>query len=386
MIIEEIEKQIAKYVGTRFAILCNSGRAAIRFSLLAFGISQSDEVIIPDYACQILPHTVMSTGALPVFCDIDPKTITAGLETLKEVISSKTKALIFTHLYGLPVDPSPILELTSKKGIIFIDDAAQSLGAHIGGTQTGTFGDVGILSFNKFLKVPLGGAAVTNNKEIAAKISTIRTRYEKESIIASLAYYIIESLRITSNAIIRKIPSGVRAHANNSLTADIFDYLMSYRGKYWHSRKIRKIESLILWSELRNIEKYLKRRRIIADIYDRYLNYDGYQKIQVPKEAVPSFLRYPIIFSNKESRVKCIENIKRAGYHVSYLYKPLHRTRLFKMISQCYIRDRNVKIQNFFNKSIFISENILPLPIDLKMSNEEINKIIKIVNYTCSSL
>jgi dTDP-4-amino-4,6-dideoxygalactose transaminase len=78
--LEKFEEKVARYVGKRYAVMCSSGRSAIRFSLLALGIGRGDEVIIPDLTCQILPLTVLSSGAMPKFCDINRNTIALSLK------------------------------------------------------------------------------------------------------------------------------------------------------------------------------------------------------------------------------------------------------------------------------------------------------------------
>ena len=100
MIRDDVENKIAKYIGTRYAVVCSSGRNALRFSLLALGISNLNEVIIPDFACQILPITVFSTTASPIFCDINRETCALSPSRLLDVLTPNTKAVVFIHPYG----------------------------------------------------------------------------------------------------------------------------------------------------------------------------------------------------------------------------------------------------------------------------------------------
>ena len=198
MILEKVENKTAKYVGTRYAVACSSGRNAVRFSLLALGIGRHDEVVIPDFTCQILPITVICTGASPRFCDIDRETCALSPTRLPEVLRPNTKAVIFIHPYGLPVDPTPIIEETERRGIFCVDDASQALGASINGKKAGSFGDVGILSFRKLLNVNLGGAVTTDDKELAAKIKSIRAKYEQKSFFTSFGYGLMKNCGLKS--------------------------------------------------------------------------------------------------------------------------------------------------------------------------------------------
>ena len=202
---EETEASIAKFIGTRHAVLCSSARTAIRLSLLALNVRYGSEVVIPDFACQILPITAFCVGATPKFCDISKQDLTPTLDQLEAVITPNTKVIIFVHLFGLPVDPSLILRSTQEKGIAFIDDAAQALGASINGKKAGSFGDLGILTFNKFLEIDLGGAVTTNDRELADKVRSLRKESERRSAITSYGYGLAKHLGLKSRLVSKAI-------------------------------------------------------------------------------------------------------------------------------------------------------------------------------------
>ena len=398
-VLEEFEKQIASYVGTRYAIACSSGRTAIRFSLLALGIGHCDEVVVPDFAGEILPITVFCTGALPRLCDIDKKTLSLSPTHLQKVLRPNTKAVIFTHLYGMPVDPSPILEITQKRGIVFIDDAAQALGASIEGKKAGSFGDVGILSFNKFLNVRLGGAAITNDKELADKIRLIRERYEGRALLASIGYRLKEFFGIKSRKImtaifladnyfykllnftltkkyLQKVDGLVKVDSHvlelwssNALTNTMINQLMATNKKFWHKRRLEKLEILALQEEFENIEKNLEERRRIAKFFQENLKED-FSKIVVSKNSVPSYMKYPILFFNTKKLLKCISDLVRFGFEVNCNYRPLHKSPFF----------RNMNKDSLFNESTYMSNHILPIPVEPTMNIRKIEKIVSIVN------
>lgn len=401
LILEELEKRIAEYIGTRCAILCSSGRNAIRFSLLAFGIGHDDEVVIPDFACQILPITVFCTGARPRFCDVDREACALSPTCLPEVLGAHTRAIVFIHPFGLPVDPSAIIEITEKRRIVFVDDAAQALGASINGKRAGSFGDVGILSFGKFLPWYLhGGAVTTNDEKLAAKIKAIRAKCERRALFPSLGYRMIEICglksrknvemifkgdnylhRILNRTLAKKyfqsVDSWIKADQyvlklwySNALTSTIIDQLMTYGGTYWHRRRMEEMELLFLNSEFENIEKYLQGRRSIAKMYDKLLKKDGFDKISVSDNYEPSYLRYPVIFHDKKKLAKSIRALNDMGLTVDYRYKPLHMSPFFSSIN----RSAN------FKDSIYISEHILPLPIMFNMNPERVKRIASIVN------
>jgi dTDP-4-amino-4,6-dideoxygalactose transaminase len=403
--IEELEKNIAKYIGTRYAVMCSSGRTAIRLSLLALGIGHGDEVVIPDFACQILPITVFCVGAVPRFCDVDRQTLALSPTRLLEVLGPNTKAVIFVPLFGLPVDPSQTLEIANKRGIAFIDDAAQALGTSIKAKKAGSFGNVGILTFNKPLNVDIGAAVTTNDEELANKTKLIREKYERRSFFASLGYRMMELSRLKSRKIMKTIfrgdkylhkllnitlakkhfqntngwvkanPCVLKLWRSNALTTNITNQLMAYGETYSHRRKLEKMEILHLKHEFENLEKYLQDRRKIAKIYDELLSEQGLSKIIVPTNSTPSHLRYPVLFSDKNRILKCIRDLARIGFHVDGRYKPLHMSPFFDQT------DRNFN----FKETVYISEHILPLPVkNINGNSQKIEKVASIVNLNSS--
>ncbi len=399
-LLNELEKQIADYMGTRYAIICSSARAAIRFTLLALKIGFRDRVIIPDFVCQILPITVFCTGASPVFCDVDKENFTISSEHMSKIVDKNTKGIIFTHLYGTPVDPSPILDILRGKDVFFIDDTAQSLGASINGKMTGTFGDVGIITFNKFLNIGLGGAAVTNDEKIASRIRNFRAKYEDESLFISFNYRIFGLLNLNSKDLIKLIfwsdgrlykllhvilakkhfqyidkwmtakSKTLESWRANSLSIEMINQLMNYGGSYWHRRKLDDFEISLINREFKKLDEYLEKRRSIAKIYDDGLKEKNIIKPKIIKNHVASYLKYPVLFDDKRRCSNCIEDLTKEGFRTIYKYRPLHTSPFFKEM---------VKRPEFIN-SVFISDQILPLPVDLKMSAQEVEKVISIVN------
>lgn len=401
LMLAELEKDIAEYIGTRYAVVCSSARSAIRFSLLAFGIRHGDEVLVPDLVPQELPITVFCTGAIPRFCDVDRRTCAMSLASFQESLQPDTKAVIFAQLYGLPADPSPIKEITEEREIALIEDASQALGASIKGRKAGSSGNVGILNFNKFLNVHLGAAVTTNDEELVARIKSNRAKYETRSLFASLCYHIMELSGLKAKEIIKvifwgdkylyklmhetlakkyfqeidgwmKVNSDVlELWRSNSLTATIINQLIAHcDGRYWHRRKLEKMEILLLKKELENLEEYLQDRRKTAKMYDEHLKQGRFERIPVPVNSVSSYKKYPILFFEKTRLSKCIKELIRAGFKVDYRYKPLHMAPFFGAMNK----------HTNFKESVHLSEYLLPLPITLNMKPERIEKVISIVN------
>ena len=176
--VSKFEESIASYLGMKSAIGLASGTDALVLALRALNVGAGDEVIMPAYTFFATAGTVMSVGAKPVFLDVDPQDYQIDVSKIKSAITSKTKAIIPVHLYGHPADMNPILEIARANGLKIVEDNAQGFGAEYLGKKTGSFGDIGCLSF--FPTKNLGafgdaGMVVTNDKALAERMRMLRT-------------------------------------------------------------------------------------------------------------------------------------------------------------------------------------------------------------------
>jgi len=170
------EKALAEYLQVKHVVLVNSGTAALYSALLALGVGDGDEVLLPSFTFVATANAALAVGAKPVFVDISLEDYSIDPEDLRSKITPKCKAIIPVHLYGYPADMDRVLEIARKHNIFVIEDAAQSLGATYRSKQTGTLGDIGCFSFypSKVITCGEGGAVVTDNDELADRIRMIR--------------------------------------------------------------------------------------------------------------------------------------------------------------------------------------------------------------------
>ena len=175
-LVERFEQLLADYTGVAHAVCVSSGTAALHLALLAFDIKIGDEVIVPAFTFPATANVVEQTGARPVFVDCQPDGINLDVNELVGKISARTKAIIPVHAFGVPADMEAILEVTCKKNLIVIEDAACALGSQYKNEFCGAIGDLGIFSFHprKLLTTGEGGAVVTNNPILANKIKIWR--------------------------------------------------------------------------------------------------------------------------------------------------------------------------------------------------------------------
>ncbi len=186
--IEKFEKSICNFVNIKYAAAVTSGTAAIHLALKIIGVKQSDVVLCSTFTFIGSATPIVFQGAEPFFIDSDLLSWNLDADLLQESIErlikqgKKPKALIVTHLYGQSANIEKILEICKRYKIVLIEDAAESLGAKFNDKFTGTFGDIGIFSFNgnKIITTSGGGMIVSNNEEYIKKAKFLATQAKED--------------------------------------------------------------------------------------------------------------------------------------------------------------------------------------------------------------
>lgn len=181
--VKEFEQLFQEYLNLNHVIACANGTDSLEILMQAYGIGKGDEVIVPAVSWISTSESVSSTGAKPVFVDIDPDNYTIDVRLIEKKITSKTKAIIPVHLYGNPADMNEIMSISKKHNLIVIEDCAQSHGAEINGKMVGTFGHAASFSFYPGKNLGAygdAGAMATNDIDIAAKVRMIANHGQLE--------------------------------------------------------------------------------------------------------------------------------------------------------------------------------------------------------------
>ena len=175
-IVAEFERNFANIVGTRYGIAVANGSVALDLALHALNLEQGDEVIVPSFTIASCLFAIMRTGATPVFVDCDEDTWNMSIQTVEPKITTKTKAILVVHIYGLPVDIDPIASLCQQKNISLIEDSAEAHGIKYKGAYCGSFGDMSTFSFyaNKAITTGEGGMVLTDNENLYEKLRYFR--------------------------------------------------------------------------------------------------------------------------------------------------------------------------------------------------------------------
>lgn len=175
--VEAFESEFSRYCEAAHAVGVDSGTSALELALRAMGVGPGDEVITVANTFIATVLAITHTGATPVLVDVDPVTLTMPPEAFAQAITSKTKAVIPVHLYGMPADMDPILRLAREEGVRVIEDACQAHGARYKGRRVGSLGDAAAFSFYPGKNLGAfgdGGAVVTNDGNLASSVRSLR--------------------------------------------------------------------------------------------------------------------------------------------------------------------------------------------------------------------
>ncbi len=170
------EEEFADYVGAKHALLTHSGTSALHLALAAAGISAGDHVIVPAYSFVATPLAVLHAGAIPIFVDVDEATGLIDPKEVESLITKKTRAVMPVHVHGCSADLGALLQISARRGIMVIEDAAQAHGATWNGKPVGPLGKAGGFSLqsSKNLGAGEGGVFVTNDDAIAEEANRLR--------------------------------------------------------------------------------------------------------------------------------------------------------------------------------------------------------------------
>jgi len=174
--IKEFEQKFSDRVEREYGIAVTNGTAALDVAVEALGIGAGDEVIIPAFTIISCVNQIVRSGAKPVLIDSDPNTWNMDVTQIEAKITPRTKAIMAVHIYGLPMDMDPVLDIAKRHGLYVIEDAAQMHGQTYKGKPCGSFGDISTFSFypNKHITTGEGGMVVTNNHQLSEECRSLR--------------------------------------------------------------------------------------------------------------------------------------------------------------------------------------------------------------------
>lgn len=282
--VNQFESSFAEYVGVKHAATVSNGTVAIHLALLALGISEGDEVIVPTLTYIASVNAIAYTGATPVFVDSLPDTWQIDPADVERKITSKTKAVMAVHLYGHPCDMDSLVEICKKHNIFLIEDCAEAIGTMYKGKHVGTFGDISTFSFfgNKTITTGEGGMVVTNDETLHDRSVHFKGQ-------------------------------GLAKHR-----------------QYWHdvigyNYRMTNICAAIGLAQLENIEQVLNEKKRVADTYRSLLtNTHVVFHDQVGENVYHSYWMCSILTNDAKERNALREHLENQGIETRPLFYPVH--------------------------------------------------------------
>lgn len=174
----EFEAEFARYIGVAHGVALSSGTAGLHLALRALAIGEGDEVILPSFTFIAAANAICHARATPVFADIDPISLNLTADSIQRVLSSRTRAILLVHTFGVPAELDAILQLAREHNLRVIEDACEAVGAEYRGRKVGGLGDLGVFSFypNKPITTGEGGLVVTRDAALAQILRALRNQ------------------------------------------------------------------------------------------------------------------------------------------------------------------------------------------------------------------
>ena len=328
--VQQFTEALSDYLDVKHVIPCANGTDALQISMMALGLQPGDEVITPSFTYIATTEVVALLRLKPVFAEVDKKTFCIDIESLRSLITPKTKAIVPVHLYGQAANMEAIMQVANENGIPVIEDNAQAIGSDFtfsNGTtkKTGTIGNISCTSFFPSKNLGAygdGGAMCTNDDELAEKLKMIANHGQQK--------------------------------------------------RYYHeivgcNSRLDTLQAAVLNIKLRELDHFIAARRKAADYYDAA--FANHPNISIPYRAAYShhvFHQYTLLLE-KVSRDGLNEYLASKNIP-SMIYYPVpgHRQNMFAAFNSASV---NLKTTDW------LTQHVISLPVHTELDEEQLNYI-----------
>ncbi|MEN8154146.1 MAG: DegT/DnrJ/EryC1/StrS family aminotransferase [Acidobacteriota bacterium] len=342
--VQRFEKMFKTFKGINYSIAVSSCTAALHLALIAVGIKNQDEVIVPTLTFAATANAVIHAGGVPVLVDSEKETMNLDPKKVEEKITDKTKAIIVVHFAGRPVDMDEILKISEKYKLKVIEDCAHAIESEYKGKKTGTIGDIGCFSFytTKNIITGEGGMVTTNSRQYAKQIKTLALH------------------GMSDDAWDRFSDDGYKHY---EITFPGFKYNMM------------DIQASLGIHQLPRIDKYWNRRKKIWDFYNsEFKGLPVFLPADFSDEIKHSFHLYIIILDIDNlniSRNEFINQMTKLNIGVGVHYTPIHL--------HPYYKERFGYQKGDFPDSEWVSERTVSLPLSPKLKKADALDVVNTV-------
>jgi perosamine synthetase len=327
-----LEQSFSALHGCKHGVFCNSGTSALQIALATLkekhGYKDGDEVLVPATTFIATSNIVLMNNMVPVFVDVDPTTFNIDPSKISEKITSKTRAIIPVHLFGLPADMQKIMKIARYHNLGVIEDSCETMFANIGAKSVGSFGDMACFStyVAHLIVGGVGGFVTTNNPEYEEMCRSFMA-HGRDSIYTSID----DDDKITKDLIERRYK---------------FD-------RVGYSFRCTELEAAIAVSELERWPENIERRRNNARLLSANLKSveDKLQLPYIPAGYDHSFMMYPMVAREGIDREALLMHMENKGIETRYMFpllsQPVYR-RLFPGMAEKYSVASRLEKQGFF--------------------------------------
>ncbi|MBI5227907.1 UDP-4-amino-4,6-dideoxy-N-acetyl-beta-L-altrosamine transaminase [Candidatus Micrarchaeota archaeon] len=335
--VSDFEKVLCEFTGAKYAVAVNSGTSALDIAVGALELPKGSEIITTPFSFAASTNCILYNGCKPVFADIDKKTYNIDPKQIRKKITSKTNAIIYVDYSGQPCDIDEIKEIAKEKNLKIIEDAAHALGAKYKGKLVGGFADLTEFSFHpvKHITTGEGGAITTNSEEL----------YKK--------------MRLLRNHGIDKTPAERTS----------YKYDMVLLGRNY---RITDIQCALGISQMKKIDKFLKRRKDIVNQYNKKISSLGTGGLEIPfvaSDRENAWHLYTVLVPKEASRDKVFDEMRKRGIGVNVHYIPTYKFSYYR--KNFGFKDSDYPVTEE------VSSRILSLPVYYGLTDEQIDTVVK---------
>lgn len=280
--VARFEEAMGQHLGRRYVYAVNSGTSANEAAVAGLGLSPGEEVICPATAPIFVSLPVFAVGCIPVFADVDPRTLIISPEGIEACLSERTKALVVVHLFGQPAPLGEIMEVARRYHLRVVEDCAQAYDCYYRGRKAGTFGDVACFSLqqSKHITSGEGGFIATDDPKIYQRAVLYSN--------AGMPWYLYD-LEPPQAAPMAGIPT--RGHF-----------------AFGHNHRMSELQGAVAWAQLGKIERFHAARRTLVEIIEEELHdCPGLRLAHVYPDTRPNYWAYPVQLDPAETSLTAAE-------------------------------------------------------------------------------
>jgi aminotransferase in exopolysaccharide biosynthesis len=305
--VTQFEEMVAEFSGAKYAVATSNGTSALHIGLQLVGVDEKSEVLTQPLTFIATANAISYCGAKPIFIDVDRDTLGLSPSKLKEFLEEKTfindtgecinkltkkviKACVPMHTFGHPCRIDEIVEVCDAYNIAVVEDSAESLGSYYKGKHTGTFGKIGIFSFNgnKIITTGGGGMLVTDDEELAKKAKHITTT--------------------------AKVPHP-------------YEYIHDEIG---YNYRLTNLAAALGVAQMENIELFIKKQRELAKKYELFFKDTELKFITEPKESQSNYWLNAVVMQDKQQRDEFLKFTNENGVMTRSIWRLMNKLEMFK--------------------------------------------------------